>query len=483
MLGHGPALSPGNPLLARGGAGGASAVPLPVVPSARWHAGASTVTLSGGRVVAASDLAGLADAAEGTAGAGPLALTDAAGRKFWRFKGAEFLDIPPALSGASRDFALFLVCRVHVGGYMDLFSLGSNKAGTAGGAGNLVLDQSPSGRAPVLRAVGRAATVDTGAWGHMIAGSQLQVIGVNCRTTAAGGTVLLLDGRKTASLGQSSVAGGFTGAEMGRDSRAPGVAGVDGDWAKIDLYEAVAFSAALADVDADAVQAALMAGWGISSRDDQLVIEGDSISSWSSEGDFGENLSMLLTEPGTALAGWRVYTVAGPGDTLAGLVARRDQANGWAAAVLPGENHLFFEIGRNDLGASMPAASYRGDLVDYLSASGSGVLDRGWRVRQAANIATSAVAVESEIVALRALLRDPSYLTDTGTGTGQGHEGWLSLVETDLVTGGGQARFADGADAADTDWYYDGTHLTPAAQHLRASGGDDPAKGVGYGLG
>lgn len=87
--------------------------------------------------------------------------------------------------------------------------------------------------------------------------------------------------------------------------------------------------------------------------------------------------------------GWRVCNLGTSGNKVADLVAKRDAANGWAAQVLPGQNVMAFEVGRNDVAAGVsPAALYSG-VVAYLNTASTGVLQRGWTVRAMANIASS----------------------------------------------------------------------------------------------
>jgi len=114
---------------------------LPVEPVARWSAQFSTVTTSGGRVTSATDIKGLAGLTEGASGAGPFALTDLTGYKFWRFEGAEYLNVLGTLTGIdNRNCSIVSVGRIHQNArFSHIFGLGNVAQGTTQvtGAGQL----------------------------------------------------------------------------------------------------------------------------------------------------------------------------------------------------------------------------------------------------------------------------------------------------------------------------------------------------------
>jgi hypothetical protein len=461
---------------------------LPQTPTARWHPQFSAVTLAAGRVVAASDLMGLAGVTEGAAGIGPRALTDARGRAFWRFEGAEFLAVATTLAGLNnRAVSAFFVGRMHRAGSVNaIFSLGSAGAGTAVNTAGATLDTAVSSSSmPFLRSHSRAGSLDAANAPWLVAGSQLQVMGAVSRTTANGGTRLMIDARAGA-VGQNTIAAsGVSGGEIGRYAFSPGTSGT---WGTFDLYELVVFAAGLTDAQADAVQAALTAHYAVAPVVSQIVLEGDSITQGVAPLASGDNAAMVLAEPGAGRipAGWRVVSVAASGSQVSNLTTRRDAAGGWGSMLLPGgENVLAMEIGRNDMGSvgNLTAAQHYANVVAFLTAAGTGVLPRGWRVRVLANIATSA-AVQPRIEEYRALLRLPAFLADTGSQPGGPYEGRVTVLATDQITDGAAGTvFATAADAGDTV-YYDGgqTHLTALGTRLRITGGDTPQAGVGFGL-
>ena len=369
---------------------GSSATVLAIVPAAHWHAGSAAATLAEGRVLAAGSVTGPGVTA-GAEGLGPLAMSDALGRGFWRFTGGEYLDVGAGLTFANRAMATFAVGRM-LSGNVAVFGPG-NRTGygagpTTANTGGAALDTSTSGSlAPYVRGFSRGAQLDAANGHRIIAGAQLQLMGAVSRSTAGGGTRLHLN-TATAAASQPSInASGVIGAEIGRYPHSPG-----SSWARMDLYELVVFDRVLSDAEADAVAAALVANWAIPEVTSQLVLEGDSISAGVGL-EAGEAPAHRLGEPGTGrLPGhYRVYHVANSGNRVSHMLVRRDAAGSWATALLPGENVMAFEIGRNDFAAGVSAAEHRDNVVAYLHSEATGVMQRGWQVRAIANIATETV--------------------------------------------------------------------------------------------
>ncbi|GIT93272.1 hypothetical protein JANAI61_37300 [Jannaschia sp. AI_61] len=455
--------------------------PLPFAPTARWHPDHSTVTETGGRVVQASDLAGTAAVTEGASGQGPRALTDALGRKFWRFEGSEFLNVAAGLICDSRDMSVFLVGRVprHPASWNRYFSIGNLAQGSQINTLNAPLESRIVSRsAGHLSSFGKNAyTAATGAeW--MVPGAQVQVMG---SATAAGGTRLFLNERYVV-VAAAYNATGVTGAEIGRYAWSPGNAG---KWGVFDLYEMVVFAPGLSQADALAVSQALMQAHGVAPVQNQLVLEGDSIMQGTDGVTPALSAAALLTDPGNGPvpAGWRVLNKGTSGNQVPDLVVKRDANHGWASETLPGRNVMAFEIGRNDFGAGgQTAAQHYANVVDYLNAPGTGVLPRGWEVRAMANIAASPNH-QPKIEAHRAALRAAQFLTDTQSGPGQAHAGRVSVVATDLIEHGGGTAFLTSDDAADTAYYaIDSTHPNILGARVRITGGDTPQYGVAAGL-
>lgn len=456
---------------------GALAV-LPVVPAARWHPGHSVVTLEDGRVAMASDLMGLAPASQDVAASRPFAFGDGLGRLFWRFQNAHFLDVPVALATQLRDVSVFAVCREHRSDTSNAyFSLGNRAAGTNKTTNNSLLDtaQASSGAPFVRCASGLGSNEDPNvAW--MISGSQLQVLGAVSRPTAEGGRRVWCNTRSR-SISQISFNTSLQGAEIGRNAQS------GSNYGRFDLYELVVFDRGLTDAEGDAVVAALTDHWGIAPVTHQIVLEGDSITQGVGPVGSGVSSGMVLSEPGAGLLppGWRVVNMAVSGATAADLVTRRDTARSWSNYLLPGQNVMAFEIGRNGFSTN-PASAIYDAVVAYLNTSGLGVLQKGWAVRVMANIA-GAPSQMDKIIPYRALLRDSQYLVDTGSGPGEPFAGQVSVIPTDLIEDAGAPIFLTAANAASTTYYQgDNTHPSVLGTALRISGGDTPQYGLGWGL-
>ncbi|MBB5723652.1 hypothetical protein FHS72_003297 [Loktanella ponticola] len=479
------------PFLSSGGAsvsGDAAPAPPPTLPIAvttRWHPAHSTVTLDGDRVTAASDLAGLAHASAPT-GAGPTAKIDALGRPFWRFEGDSYLEIADALTLTSRDMSVFFVGRFHqVVTRSPVFSLG-RADGVAPNTIQSALETSVEGSSvPALRTYSYPRNSSYTDMAKMVTGSQMQVVGMVGRGNAAGGSRLWLNADRI-TVQQPYLVSDVAGAEIGRYAYRPDDSGT---WGRFDLYEMIVLDNAVTDLDGDALVADLMTTYGIVPAVNQLVLEGDSIMRGTDPVTSGLCPNMVLTDPGAGLLGpdWRVLNVASTGAAIAKVIERRDAPDGWITTPLSGTNVLAFELGRNDMaaGGQSPAIHYA-NVVDYLtddvSGTGQSVLAHGWDIRALVNIA-SATSLEADINAYRALLRDPAFAIDTQTEAGGAYAGQLQLVETDLITVGGDPVFASASDASDLTYYAgDNTHPSIIGSAVRVTGGDNPAHGIAYGL-
>jgi hypothetical protein len=479
--GSGPVNPPPDP---NTGGGGSDPDPepatLPLTPAARWHPAFSTITENAGRITGATDLMGLADVSASGTGLGPKIMTDALGRKFWRFEGYEYLNAANNLVLSSRDMAVFMVGRFHrVSNKCPVFSMGTVAGGNPANTLGAALEASVLSRsAPMVRGYSypRNSTYPGAEW--LVAGSQMQVVGVVGGSTV---TNLWINDRHADTTKPYPVID-VAGAEIGRYAKTPGSAG---NWGTFDLYEMIVFDRQLTTPEAGGLTADLMAHYNIPSLTNQLVLEGDSIMQGTDDVTTGLAANMVLTGPNTGLLppDWRVVNVASSGNQVGDLRLRRDATSGWPLLKLPGQNVLAVEIGRNDFGSGgRSATSHYNNFVAYLNTSSTGVLNRGWTVRVMANIASGS-SFTAKIEAYRALLRDPALLTDTGTGPTQPFAGQLSVVDTDLITDNGDLIFATTADATNTTYYVgDSTHLNVLGTALRMSGGDDPTKGVSYGL-
>ena len=485
---YAPPQDPGD-----GGPGGdtppdppATAPPLPLTPTTRWHPDFSTVTLDGTQVVTASDLSGLADISA-PAGVGPTALTDALGRNFWRFEGSNYLEVADTLTLGSRDMAIFLVGRFHqVENRTPVVSLGRVAAGNGTNTIRPALEVAiNASSAPVPQTFSYPRNTSYPDMAKMVAGSQMQVVGMVGRSNAAGGSRLWMNTDRI-TVQQPYLVSGITGAEIGRYAFSPGAAGT---WGRFDLYEMIIVDTAVSDTDGDALVADLMTTYGIVPVTNQLVLEGDSIMRGTGDVTSGLCANMVLTDPGAGLLGadWRVINVASSGAMVSKLNERRDATHGWATTPLPGQNVLAFELGRNDMlsGGQSPAQHYANVtsyLTDDFGTSNQSILAQGWDVRVMVNIASASV-LEPDIITYRAMLRDPAFGTDTQTHSGGTYTGQITVIDTDMITDAGDAIFATSSDAADTTYYAgDNTHPNITGCTLRVTGGDTPQNGIAYGL-
>lgn len=463
-----------------GGDSGPVLATLPAVPTARWHPDFSSVTEAGGRVISATDLMGLAGVSEGAGGIGPKVMTDAAGRRFWRFEGAEYLDIAAGLVSNSRDVSVFLVGRVPrvMAQETRFISLGNRNQGTQRNTLNGPLEvKTYANSAGHLQSFSKLGyTAPTGGE-HMVPGTQLQVMGA---ATSASGTRLFLNDQG-ADVGAPYNVTGIIGGEIGRYAWLPGNSGT---WAHFDLYEMVVFAPGLDTVTGAQVSQALMTAHGVAPVVNQLVLEGDSITQGVFDVVPALSSGAVLTEPGTGRipAGWRVINKAASGNRVSHLVAKRDASNGWATQALAGgRNVMAFEIGRNDW-AAQTATSHYANVVAYLNTATTGVLQRGWEVRVMVNIATGS-SLMPQTQAYRAMLRDPQFLLDCNAGPGQTYDGRVQVISTDLIEDQAQTVFQSTADAQDSTYYAsDGTHPTVLGTQLRMTGGETPEHGLVWGI-
>lgn len=454
-----------------GGGGGLqppALVTVPTTPSARWHPQYSTVVESGGRVVSATDLMGLAGVTEGAAGAGPLVMTDLLNRKFWRFKGSEYLNILASLVANTMGLTVFLVGRHHRGNSSNtggsttshFMAMGNVLQGSqVNTLGGVINTQIASVRPPYLQGASISGATDAANKAKMVLGSQLQVIGVNSRPTANGGQRLHINDF-AANVAQTGVNSNVAGGEIGRNPFSPGASG---GWATFDMYDMLVCVGVLSNAQSDAIAAALMAGWSIPTITDQLIIDGDSIHQPVTIGS-EHSPSMIFSEPGSPYAmpaSYRVVNLAVSGDQTSNLVTRRDQTNTMYANLLPGVNKAIVQIGRNNLGAgAQSGATTYTNIVGLLNTPTTGYLQRGWEVRQVINIATSGTLM-TEMNNLRTALRSPTFLTDCLAGPGQTYDGKLAIIDVANYQINGQTIFEDAADAANTTIYLgDVTHLT-----------------------
>jgi len=475
---------------------------LPTTPTVRFIPHFSDTTVVSGRTTASKDMMGLADAAAISAVNGPEQVTDALGRRFWRFSGSEALEIADALAVTQRAGTLFVVGRHHINyNVQTVFSLGRNTGTPVNALAGMMRFDGTSSKAPTVAGYGQNSNAAANA-NRMIAGCQMQVIGVASRTTANGGIRFMHNG-DFCDVAQATAAGTGTGAEIGRFAFTPGAAN---NWLRMDIYELVYYNGELTNAQAMAIQAALQAAWGIPNITGGMIFDGDSITAAAGISS-AYNPAMLRCDPGTnwnpatrivnmAVQG-AIVGIAADAASVNSLFARLKAANGiYASNMLLGGERVYFQIGRNDVTSTNPTyypsssanTAQRGTdvynaIVTYLN-DADGHFAEGRSVVIANNIA-STTAVMTSLTPLRAALSsspgviNSQFLTDTNTGSGGTYDGKLSLVDLANITASGDSKFLTAADAADTLYYQgDLTHPTILGQQAIQTGGDNPAYGL-----
>lgn len=453
-----------------------------ITAAVHYHLPTATVAMSGGRITSITDRMGLADASEGSAGVGPLDVTDGLGRRLARFTNAEWMKIAAALTSDTRALAVFMVMRAPRGGpgspAQSYFSQGVNGAAPPNTGAATISVQTSLKQAPFLVGNNIAASTDAAKRAKIVVGAQMQVVGVVSRPTANGAQRLYIN-QEFASVAQIPVAiTAIAGAEIGRYAFTPSATGA---WAEMDLYELIVVKGVVTDVQAEAIAAAIVANWNIPAITDQVVITGDSLSRGIPPVSGYQSLGALLTNPGSPIslpATTRVVNIAIGGYKIADLVLQRDAANGMLAQTLPGKNIIANHILTNDLSAGTSAASAYASLVAFWNTASTGALQRGWSGIQATNISRTGGTIMASIESLRALIRDPQYLIDTATNVGGTFAGKMGLLELAEIEAGGAKRFSTATDAANTTYYSgDGLHPSVVGVQRLADGGDTPENG------
>ena len=359
-------LSIGATAVRRGGGGGSSAPALPTVNTtnlvARWQADHSTVTKSGSEVLTATNIVspGTSDLARLAAGQGAIEMTETNptspmyGRKFWRFDSRQAM-IWTLNSITTTNMAVFLVCRAlrSSRGWAP-FSIGASGAGNTNSA---VINISVTGSlAPWLRncavSVTSVATGTGNAAKHMM-GCQPQVIGL-AAGSGAGSTRWYMNNDVLTVAGPGSTT--FSGGALGIYAHSPGAVG---NWAEMDVFDALVYNSRPSNAVADSIAAALVAGYGIPAITDSMVFEGDSITQ-GFPGDanpaYQVTASSCITGGGwmDIPSGYRVLNVALSGDKTSSLYDQQIAANSAHSAAamiggpLSGHNRLVVQIGVND---------------------------------------------------------------------------------------------------------------------------------------
>jgi len=447
---------------------GMAATTFATSPSAQYHPNSQSATLDGSnRVTACPDIQGLA-ALTGDGTNSPVEMTDALGRKFWRFSGAQWLAIDTALSLTKRDVTALAIARNHRAS-TNCAIIGANSESTP-----LLEVTTASSRMPVARVFNRTHTTIDANYNKLVVGSQLALIGISSRAGSAGtdaGVMLLMNGQDY-TVGQVGTNATQAGGYLGRAS--------GGGYGEFDIYEIAIWDGALNDSATRAARDAMLANWTIEEVDRQIVLMGDSITRGVTGVDGGYCSSMILSAPDIVPPTCRVVNCASGGQTLNDAISERNGAASFTNLTLSGgvaNNVVAIHMGTNDMatiGGSEDAATVYGDMVSLLySASPSGYLQKGWKVYVAQNIAASDAYKMTQIPTLRALYNGSQFLADTDSGYGGTYEGLVRVIQTHLITRSPDGTiFFDTSDANDATYYEDVVHLNEVGTETLITGGD-----------
>lgn len=295
---------------------GSAATAFAAVPAVHFHPHqqAGEVTRAGRVVTACPDLRGFAALSAG-AGTGGVEMTDALGRTFWRYEGAQFSRIAAAFASSPQNVAAVFVGRSHQRAGT-IVSLGLN-GGTAPTTATGLINTYTAGSRPSLnRPLGKLFAGTEPNIAHMAIGAQLQVIAVRS-VAGAGGLTTWVNTRRESTAATAYTAA-FAGAELGRFAT-----GANG-YGFFDLYEIALWNAAPTLAQMDAAAAAAVANYAIAPVTDTLVLEGDSREFGSnSDVTSGTALAMVLSAPGAGYVpeGFRVLGYGASGAQIANLAA------------------------------------------------------------------------------------------------------------------------------------------------------------------
>lgn len=405
---------------------------------------------------------------------GPAQMTDALGRKFWRFSGSHLLRISDTLIFTKRNCAMLVIGRNH---------RANTTSAVLGGQGQstAMLEATwASSRMPVPRVFNKAYTTLDATYNNLIVGSQLHLIGAASSGTRVIHLMNDKDGSTTQVGTDATCNGGFIGGTS---------TGANGEW---DVYEVAIWNTNQTDANIKAQRDLMFANWGLTTVTSQVVTMGDSITKGVTGVDSGSVPSVRIAEPGMGYIpdGCRVVNVGSGGQTINDAVSERDAANTFTQFTLAGgaaNNKILFHMGTNDMGAiggTQTAAAVYAEVVALLnSASPSGYLQKGWKVYVANNTAADDSTKAVQIPALRALYNDPQFLTDTLSNTGQTYDGLVKVIQTHLITKSPDGTIFDTqADAQSLVYYKDGLHPNEAGNDVLVSGGDTPQYGFGAGI-
>ena len=450
---------------------------------------------------------------------GPVQMTDALGRKFWRFSSGQYLLINNALNALNMRqmmvFAVWRVAKVTRGTDFALLSLRysaytDDTTNTAQTNGYILRGNAATSTSEAARL--KSGTVDSyanGIGGHFIPGAQIHVAGFNSRTTANGGGRFYINERTNDVAQTSLTATNGTGMIIGgKATTSNAVTGTTDNC--YDLYELAIWKGIYTNAQSDTASAEMVANWGIQAITGQIIMTGDSITECIDTSSTvvipQDGIAHKLAAPGAGYipANFRVINIGIAGsalDTYSGAITgvdldtqRDDTSSGFQMVYSGGaaNNIVTVNVGINDMRSSVgnqTAAQHYARFVTLLNTGTTGYLQRGFKVVAVTPTSISGDATgQSRISAFRDLLINPTtdvivsqFLTDVLANVGQTYDGLVSVLPISKITYASSGTiFADATDAGDTAYYAtDGTHHTPLAMTLMVEGGSTPTYGYG----
>lgn len=450
---------------------------------------------------------------------GPVQMTDALGRKFWRFTGSSALIIANALNALNMRqmmvFAVWRVAKVTRGTDFALLSLRysaytNETTNTAQTNGYILRGNAATSTSEAARL--KSGTVDSyanGIGGHFIPGAQIHVAGFNSRTTANGGGRFYINERTNDVAQTSLTATNGTGMIIGgKATTSNAVTGTTDNC--YDLYELAIWKGTYTNAQSDTASAEMVANWGIQAITGQIIMTGDSITECIDTSSTvvipQDGIAHKLAAPGAGYipANFRVINIGIAGsalDTYSGAITgvdldtqRDDTSSGFQMVYSGGaaNNIVTVNVGINDMRSSVgnqTAAQHYARFVTLLNTGTTGYLQRGFKVVAVTPTSISGDATgQSRISAFRDLLINPTtdvivsqFLTDVLANVGQTYDGLVSVLPIAKIQYASSGTiFADATDAGDTTYYAtDGTHHTPLAMTLMVEGGSTPTYGYG----
>lgn len=450
---------------------------------------------------------------------GPVQMTDALGRKFWRFTGSSALIIANALNALNMRqmmvFAVWRVAKVTRGTDFALLSLRysaytDDTTNTAQTNGYILRGNAATSTSEAARL--KSGTVDSyanGIGGHFIPGAQIHVAGFNSRTTANGGGRFYINERTNDVAQTSLTATNGTGMIIGgKATTSNAVTGTTDNC--YDLYELAIWKGTYTNAQSDTASAEMVANWGIQAITGQIIMTGDSITECIDTSSTvvipQDGIAHKLAAPGAGYipANFRVINIGIAGsalDTYSGAITgvdldtqRDDTSSGFQMVYSGGaaNNIVTVNVGINDMRSSVgnqTAAQHYARFVTLLNTGTTGYLQRGFKVVAVTPTSISGDATgQSRISAFRDLLINPTtdvivsqFLTDVLANVGQTYDGLVSVLPIAKIQYASSGTiFADATDAGDTTYYAtDGTHHTPLAMTLMVEGGSTPTYGYG----